>query len=124
MTTPLSGPTRRAMRKDLIRLRMEMHRQQLRYHAQPLAHPLRQFKELVSPDGSARSARKTPFALGATLFLALFGKRLGVVGKLARVGLAVYPIVRGIQVASRAVKEDSPPRDAYAPENAEAVIRR
>src|SRR5690606_26057052 len=111
----LSGPTRRSMRKDLIRLRMEMHRQQLRYHAQPLAHPLRQLKEMVSSDGPVRSSHKTPLALGGTLFLALFGKRLGMVGKLARIGLALYPIVRGLQVASKAIKEDTQQSDRYPP---------
>lgn len=125
MTKPLSGPTRRAMRKDLIRLRMEMHRQQLRYHAQPLSHPLRQIKELMSSDGRARSSRKTPLALGATLFLALFGKRLGVVGRLARVGLAVYPIVRGFQAASSAVKDDNPRRAPQMPaDSSESVVLR
>lgn len=114
MNMPLSGPTRRSMRKDLVRLRMEMHRQQLKYHAHPLVHPLSQLKELVSSDGAARSSRKTPLMLGATLFLALFGKRLGVVGKLARVGLAVYPIVRGVQAASKAVKDESPHETRFA----------
>jgi hypothetical protein len=123
MTKHLSGPTRRSMRKDLVRLRMEMHRQQLKYHAQPLAHPLRQIKELVSSDGATRSSRKTPFALGATLFLALFGKRLGVVGKLARLGLAVYPIVRGVQAASKAVKDEDTHETRFS-EFHESVVRR
>lgn len=115
------------MRKDLIRLRMEMHRQQLRYHAQPLANPVRQIKEMLSPDGSVRSARKTPLALGATLFLAVFGKRLGVVGRLARVGLAVYPIVRGIQAATKAAKEDKASHAPHLPaehDDAVVVVRR
>lgn len=127
MTTPLSGPHRRSMRKDLVRLRMEMHRQQLKYHAQPLVHPLRQLKELVSSDGATRSSRKTPFVLGATLFLAMFGKRLGMVGKLARIGLAVYPIVRGVQAASRAVNEDVQPQPDWPvapPDRADSVVRR
>lgn len=123
MNMPLSGPTRRSMRKDLVRLRMEMHRQQLKYHAQPLVHPLRQLKELVSSEGAARTSRKTPFALGATLFLALFGKRLGVVGKLARVGLAAYPIIRGIQAASKATRDEHRPYQAPL-DTHETVVRR
>ncbi|MCQ4270893.1 hypothetical protein NA655_07665 [Pseudomonas kuykendallii] len=89
----LSSATRRAMRKDLVRLRMEMHRQQLLYHSQPLSHPLQQAKQFMSARSSA-STNKTPLVIGAGIVLTLFGKRLGMLGKIARLGLAVYPLVK------------------------------
>jgi hypothetical protein len=91
----LSSATRRAMRKDLVRLRMEMHRQQLLYHAQPLSHPLQQAKHFIAARGSA-SANKTPLVIGAGIVLTLFGKRLGILGRIARLGLAVYPLVKAL----------------------------
>ena len=51
MTLPLSTSSDLAMRKDLVRLRMEMHRQQILYHGQPLAHPVRRIKQIVSSRG-------------------------------------------------------------------------
>lgn len=80
------------MRKELVRLRMELHRQQVRYHCAPWRHPLQQVRHLFSPYGLP-TASKTPFALGATLLLDLFGKRLGRFGQLARFALALYPLL-------------------------------
>ncbi|PAU64056.1 hypothetical protein BZL41_10585 [Pseudomonas sp. PIC25] len=97
MSTPLSSSARRSMRKDLIRLRMEMHRQQLLYHSRPLTHPLEQIGRFLPSQGGMLSSSKTPLAIGGALFLLLFGKRLGAFGKLARIGLAVYPIVRQLK---------------------------
>lgn len=94
MTLPLSTSSDLAMRKDLIRLRMEMHRQQILYHRQPLTHPLQRIKHIMSNRG-ASSGRDTkgPLMLAATAALALFGPRLGKVGKLARLGLTFYPLI-------------------------------
>ncbi len=92
MSQPLSSAHQLKMRKELVRLRMEMHRQQMHYHAQPLTHPLNQIKSMWNRP-SGRLGGKTPLAMGGALLLTLFGKRLGVVGRLARIGLAVYPLV-------------------------------
>lgn len=89
------SPPRRTpleMRKELVRLRMEMQRQQLDYHAEPLRHPLRQLGHLFAPS-RARAGKGTPLAFGGVLLLTLFGKRLGRFGKLARFALEVYPLV-------------------------------
>ncbi|MDD0843909.1 hypothetical protein [Pseudomonas sp. Gutcm_11s] len=95
MSEPLSASARRNMRKELVRLRLEMHRQQLRYNVQPLTHPLQQLRH-ADP-----AAAKTPLLVAAGVLLTLFGGRLGVFGKLARTALMLYPVVRGVQATQR-----------------------
>lgn len=104
MSESLSSSARRQMRKDLVRLRMELNRQQLRYHAQPVTNPLQHLKQWAtsgkaSSQSSSSSGAKTPVMIAAGLFLTLFGKRLGTFGRLARTGLALYPIVRSLQAS-------------------------
>lgn len=94
MSLPLSYPARRSMRKDLLRLRLAMQRQQLQYHSRPLLHPLQQFGQLIGPGwGRSLAAGKLPVAIGGALLLAILGHRLGVFGKLARLALVLYPIL-------------------------------
>ncbi|WP_312254634.1 hypothetical protein [Stutzerimonas nitrititolerans] len=99
MSRPLSTSNETGMRKELIRLRMEMHRQQLLYHSQPLAHPLQQVKSMMTSrsESSEHSPGKGPVVIAATMILALFGRRLGRVGQLARVALTLYPLIKGQQ---------------------------
>lgn len=99
MSRPLSTSNELSMRKDLVRLRMEMHRQQMLYHAQPLSHPLQQIKGFVISRRSSADASsgKGPLMIAATVVLALFGRRMGRLGKLARVALTVYPLIKGQQ---------------------------
>lgn len=99
MSLPLSSSSDLAMRKDLVRLRMEMHRQQLLYHGQPLAHPIQRIKGMVANRGSRseQPVGKGPLMIAATLALTLFGRRLGKVGKLARLGIMLYPVVRKVR---------------------------
>ena len=100
MSLPLSSSSDLAMRKDLIRLRMEMNRQQVLYHSQPLVHPFQRIRGMVA--NRARSTTdlhggKGPLMVAASLGLTLFGRRLGRVGKLARVGMLLYPILRRLR---------------------------
>ena len=98
MSLPLSTSSDLAMRKDLIRLRMEMHRQQILYHRQPLTHPLQRIKHIMSNRGASKGGdTKGPLMLAVTATLALFGPRLGKVGKLARLGLTFYPLIRKLR---------------------------
>lgn len=103
MNSPLTTSSDRAMRKDLIRLRMEMHRQQLIYHSRPLAQPFHHMQNMMASrshhDSGERQARqgRHPMLIVAMAALALFGRRLGKAGKLARLGLAVYPLVRKLR---------------------------
>jgi len=95
MSLPLTRSTRNSMRKDLVRLRMEMQRQQLHYHSRPLLHPLQQLGQMLSFGSGNRTlaASKTPLAIGGVLLLTFLADRLGTFGKLARFGLVLYPIV-------------------------------
>lgn len=95
MSLPLSSSTESGMRKDLVRLRMEMHRQQLLYNAQPLSHPMEYAKGLLSSrqQRSAQSGGKGPVMIAASVALALFGRRLGRLGKVARIALTLYPLI-------------------------------
>ncbi|MCQ4324536.1 hypothetical protein CXK94_06965 [Stutzerimonas stutzeri] len=99
MSRSLSTPNDPKLRKDLVRLRMEMHRQQLLYHAQPLSHPLQQVKGMMMTRiaSAEHSAGKGPLVIAATVVLALFGRRLGKVGTLARFALTLYPLFKGQQ---------------------------
>ncbi|QLF94852.1 hypothetical protein HW090_17305 [Pseudomonas sp. ABC1] len=96
MSRPLSHAAQRQARKELVRLRMEMNRQQLRYNARPLLEPLRQVRNVVEARREQATSRK-PLAIAATIVLGLFGRRLGRVGQLARIALAAYPIIQGLR---------------------------
>ncbi|MBC8648301.1 hypothetical protein GYM54_00910 [Pseudomonas sp. MTM4] len=99
MSLPLSNSSDLTMRKDLIRLRMEMNRQQILYHSQPLAHPFQRIKGMVAnrATGADQHIPKAPLMVAATLAMTLFGRRLGKVGKLARLGLLLYPVIRKLR---------------------------
>lgn len=99
MSLPLSTSSDLTMRKDLVRLRMEMNRQQILYHSQPLTHPFQRIKGMVANRSAASEhhVRKGPLMIATTLVLALFGRRLGKVGKLARLGIMLYPVVRKLR---------------------------
>lgn len=100
MSLPLSSSSDLAMRKDLVRLRMEMNRQQVLYHSQPLAHPFQRVKGMVSGRGRGSDHEgmgKGPLLIAATVALGLFGKRLGKLGKVARLGVTLYPLVRRLR---------------------------
>ncbi|TBV00053.1 hypothetical protein [Stutzerimonas kirkiae] len=96
MSRPLSSAAQLQAHKELVRLRMEMNRQQLRYHAQPLLAPLRQARNIVEARREHATSRK-PLAIAATIVLGLFSRRLGRVGRLARVALAAYPIIQSLR---------------------------
>lgn len=101
MSLSLSTPADTAARKDLIRLRMEMHRQQILYHAQPLSRPVHHIGSLLvnrkSSSGQGDSNGKGPLMVGATLILALLGPRLGKAGKMARLAITLYPLVHKLR---------------------------
>lgn len=99
MSQQLSTASDLDMRKELVRLRMEMHRQQLLYHAQPLSHPFEQARSMLARrhEGGGAGTGKKPVMMAATVVLALFGRRLGRLGTLARVAITLYPLIKGQQ---------------------------
>lgn len=100
MSLPLSNSSDIAMRKDLVRLRMEMNRQQVLYHSQPLAHPFQRFKGAIASRSSGshdHGGGKGPLLIAATVALSLFGGRMGKLGKIARLGIALYPLARRLR---------------------------
>lgn len=116
MNEPLSRSTALDQRKELIRLRMEMYRQQVLYNAQPLRHPLEHVRSLMGgAPGRYQDARKAPWVIAATAFLALFGKRLGRVGTVARLGLLIYPMIKAGQAAHE-VRNGKAYRDQHSSE--------
>jgi hypothetical protein len=56
-------------------------------------------KSFVSSRRSSteHGSAKGPMMIAATVVLALFGRRMGKVGKLARVALTLYPLIKGQQ---------------------------
>lgn len=102
MSKPLSSAAQRSQHKELVRLRMDMYRQQLIYHSQPLRNPLAGITSMLMPSKRkpkvGEESTGTPMWLGAsTIVLALFGKRLGKLGKLARLGITAYPLIRKLR---------------------------
>ncbi len=97
-------------RKELVRLRLEMQRQQLRYNAQPLTNPLGQVKALWAHRQAHKTeSAKEPLVILTTLALAVFGRRLGKLGTLARLGLILYPLIKGLR-AIQPPQKLPPPR--------------
>ncbi|EIK52457.1 hypothetical protein YO5_08688 [Stutzerimonas stutzeri TS44] len=106
MSQQLSTASDLDMRKELVRLRMEMHRQQLLYHAQPLSHPFEQARSMLAErrESADSGTGKKPLMMAATIVLALFGRRLGRIGTLARVAITLYPLLKGQQKLRRALR--------------------
>lgn len=92
-----------ARRKEEVRLRLALNRQLVLYHSQPLHNPFSFFGQLLF--GFARQrGKKAAAGLGTplwvdvgSLLLGLFAKRLGRLGKLARLALNTYPILNKLR---------------------------
>ncbi|CAD5108156.1 hypothetical protein [Zestomonas carbonaria] len=97
--------SRRELRKALIRLRMEMHRQEIRHESQQLLQPLRRARSFSSGLPGSLGLSRAPVwgvaALAALGFLA--GKRRGLL-RLVRIGTLLYPV---LAVALR--RQSAPP---------------
>lgn len=87
-------PTRQELRKQLVRLRMEMHRHELRHETQQLLHPLRKMRGTASNWQSTLSTTRAPLwgMAGATL-LGMFGGKTKKLSGWLKIALAVYPLV-------------------------------
>ena len=88
------GASRREMRKAVLRMRLEMHRQELRNELLQVAHPLQHVREY----GQRLRAGNAPFLLtgGALALAGLFGRKRGW-RRWLRLALIVMPLLRRMQ---------------------------
>nr|WP_313409176.1 hypothetical protein [Pseudomonas sp.] len=95
MTPPLPpGASRRELRKAVLRMRLEMHRQELRHEILQITHPLQQVREY----GQRLRKGNAPFLLtgGALALAGLLGRKRGW-RRWLRLALIVMPLLRRAQ---------------------------
>jgi len=95
MTTTLPpGASRRELRKAVLRMRLEMHRQELRHEILQITHPLQQVREY----GQRLRKGNAPFLLtgGALALAGLLGRKRGW-RRWLRLALIVMPLLRRAQ---------------------------
>jgi hypothetical protein len=115
MSEPKShqGNTRRELRKALIRLRMEMHRQEIRHESTHLLQPLQRFRGIRSDWKGALGVRNAPlWGVGVAAILGLFSGRAAktrhsnkasTAGSLVKLGITLFPLIK-VAIANRARK--------------------
>ncbi|CAK16481.1 hypothetical protein [Pseudomonas entomophila] len=88
----------RELRKALLRLRMEMHRQQIRHESTQLLEPVRRLRGMGSSFGEGLGVRHgSLWGLGAVVVLGFLtgkGVRSGNLRRLLRLGSTLAPLVR------------------------------
>ncbi|KRW62178.1 hypothetical protein [Pseudomonas sp. TTU2014-080ASC] len=87
--------SRRELRKSVLRMQLELHRQEMRHEALVMLEPLRKVQGLRSSIGSTLKAGPAPLWLtgGALLFTALGRKRRGW-RQVLRLALIALPLLR------------------------------
>ncbi len=87
-------PTRQELRKQLVRLRMEMHRHELRHETQQLLHPLRKMRGTASSWQSSLSTSRAPlWGMAGISLLGFFGGKSKKLSRWLKIGLGLYPLV-------------------------------
>jgi len=87
--------SRRDLRKAMLRLRLEMHRQELRHETLVLLHPLRQAKHVGDQwRNGLRNSNAPLWVAGGAVLLATLGKRRTKWRRLLRIALIVFPLLR------------------------------
>ncbi|NIF18266.1 hypothetical protein [Pantoea sp. Cy-639] len=100
MSLPQLPDTRnpRELRKALLRLRMEMHRQQIRHESTQLLEPVRRLRGMGSSFGEGLGIKHgSLWGLGAIValgFLTGKGARSGNLARLVRLGTSLVPLIR------------------------------
>ncbi|MCO7515091.1 hypothetical protein NJF44_06375 [Pseudomonas guariconensis] len=88
----------RELRKALLRLRLEMHRQEIRHESAQLVEPVRRLRGMGSSLQDGLGIRHAPlWGLGAVValgFLTGKGVRSGNLSRLVRLGSSLVPLVR------------------------------
>ncbi|WP_263265114.1 hypothetical protein [Pseudomonas sp. RIT-PI-S] len=103
-----NGATRREMRKALIRLRMEMHRQEIRQESRQLVNPFSRLRTMGQGLNKNLGVRHAPlWGVGLVSLLGFFsgkGARKGGIGaaaRLAKLAVSLVPLLKLLQGASR-----------------------
>ena len=98
--TPAST-TRREMRKALIRLRMEMHRQEIRHESQQLMVPLNKIHNMGQSWHDGFGIKHAPlWGVAAVTLIGFFtgkgakGGSIGSVTRLVRLGAGLIPLIK------------------------------
>ncbi|CAM3875268.1 hypothetical protein CCOS865_04966 [Pseudomonas reidholzensis] len=88
----------RELRKALLRLRMEMHRQEIRHESSQLLEPVKRLRGMGGSLQDGLGIKHAPFwGLGAVValgFLTGKGARSGNLSRLVRLGSSLMPLVR------------------------------
>ena len=101
--------TRREMRKALIRLRMEMHRQEIRHESQQLMLPLTKVRNMSHNWQDSLGIKHAPlWGVAAVTLIGFFtgkgakGGSLSSLTRLVRLGAGLIPLIKlAMQGASR-----------------------
>lgn len=112
MSEPKShqGNTRRELRKALIRLRMEMHRQEIRHESTHLLQPLQRLRGMRNDWKGTLGIRHAPlWGVGVAAILGMFSGRAtktrhshktSTLGSLVKLGVTLLPLLK-VAVQSR-----------------------
>lgn len=93
--------SRRELRKALVRLRMEMHRQEIRQESTNLMQPLRRMRGMTQDWKGTLGIKHAPlWGMGMVTLLGFLsgkgakGSRTGGFGRLIKLGVSLLPVVR------------------------------
>ena len=101
MTEMPQNTSRREMRKALIRLRMEMHRQEIRHESQQLLMPLTKVRNLGNTWQDSLGIKHAPlWGVAAVTLMGFFtgkgakGGSIGSLTRLVRLGAGLIPLIK------------------------------
>lgn len=109
MTQLPTNTSRREMRKALIRLRMEMHRQEIRHESQQLMSPLNKVRNLGQNFHDGLGIKHAPlWGVAAVTLMGFFtgkgakGGGIGSLTRMVRLGAGLIPLIKlAMQGSSR-----------------------
>ena len=108
MTEIPQNTSRRKMRKTLIRLRMEMHRQEIRHESQQLMAPLQKMRNMRHNWQDSLSIKHAPlWGVAAVTLMGFFtgkgakGGSISSVTRLVRLGAGLIPLIKLAMQGSR-----------------------
>jgi hypothetical protein len=103
--------TRAELRKAIIRLRLEMQRQQIRQEGELLMQPLRQARNLGQNFRSSLHGSTPLWGAGGAAALALLLGRKRRWIRFLRLGIALLPMI--LQMRNKAHPQDPPPPSTH-----------